>query len=156
MKYPAIGLITLFLRSLAETLEKNNTEGSTPAASPEVVQPSEPLTGEPTDDKPKRKRRTATEIAADEAAEAAKNKQPEPEPAKAPEPEKEEPVTNGKHTFSPELYEARRAAFEDLVKGGRLLEVKAIIKKHSTTEANKDIPDSAQAAFLADIEALKL
>lgn len=152
MKYPTIGLIAMFLRSLAETLEKNNAEGqpesvirnpcaAEPQPAPGIEQP-----------KTTRTRRTKEQIAADEAA--LKAQQPEtPAPVETPAPEPEKPAAPAVDLEA--LYQERRKSFEELVKAGRGADVKALIAKYAPS-GNRDIKPEDHAAFLADVEALKL
>lgn len=167
MKYPALGLFTLFLRALAETtdklnsgeLEKGASWGNAPMA------PVPPVEGEPTADKPKRTRRTAAQIAADEAAEKEAAQQQQGT-ASADTPAKEDPKAPAQPTgqlypdkTDEDLYQERRASFKDYIeKGGsaELERVKATAAKYNPSQGNRGISREDHAAFLADIEALKL
>lgn len=158
MKYPTIGLIAMFLRSLAETLEKNNAEGQ-PEGLPDPAPKAEAA------EQPKRIRRTKEQIAADEAAakheaeqqriiqEAADRLKAAEEADKGKTAEPEKPAAPAVDLEA--LYQERRKSFEELVKAGRGADVKALIAKYAPS-GNRDIKPEDHAAFLADVEALKL
>lgn len=182
MKYPAIGLVALFLRSLAETLEKNNESN---IIAPNLEEPVSPrpqagarpkgsdeahysFPSAPAPDKPTRTRRTRAQIAADEAAASQQTVSGVNAGDKdLVELEKKfdlaspplEPVKLYPDKSDEDLYQERRASFAEYIKNGgssELERVKAVAAKYNLTQGNRGISREDHAAFLADIEALKL
>lgn len=163
MKYPALGLFTLFLRALADTTDKLNSG----ELENQPVNPAE-TSAEPATDKPKttRTRRTKEQIAADEAA--AKMTTEEKEAVLAvtgPAVEREETKAPAEELAKlypdksdKDLYQERRASFIEYIKAGSAAveRVKNIAAKYNPSQGNRGISREDHAAFLADIEALKL
>lgn len=157
MKYPALGIIAIFLRSLAETVDKHNSGELDEQDDPDMQ--AEPLHGKVSvPAKTTRTRRTKEQIAADEkaAAEAKAGAEIQEEMKKhdAEKPKEEQaPAPSG--PSAEDLYQERRSAFDWLIKNNHIDKVKEVLRKYTDSpNANRDLPAEHHEAFLKDIKAL--